>query len=88
MSLSTQQSTLSDLPLTPWVARQLISQAYYDQCCLSYGTVACATCPLADRIPRNDCNPPNECPTCAMRALCPCGNRALRARLLKESKAT
>ena len=79
------ESKLYTAPMTRTLADTLGFKAdYVRECCLHFGSAECHACPLANRIPRRDCNPPDECPTCPQRERCPCGNANLRARLLNE----
>ena len=52
--------------------------------CRMFGTLECLYCPLADLIPRSDCNPPHDCPDCPKRSACPCGDDKLRRYLLSH----
>ncbi len=67
-------------PMTQRHARKTFGVAFVRAgVCRRFGAAECHSCPLASRIPRADCNPPDECPTCPQRQQCPCGNADLRA---------
>jgi len=54
--------------------------------CIAFGSDTCLDCSLANRIPRRDCNPPEDCPACPAQERCPCGCRDYHMQLLKSQE--
>jgi hypothetical protein len=79
-------SDLSSQPLDDGITQQLRMGRYARNGCPMFGTTECTQCTLVCHLPRSDCDPPNECPSCEDRERCPCGNNVRRIQLLKDGE--
>lgn len=79
----TEGSDLASQPLDDRITKDLRMRRFAANGCPLFGTPECAHCTLVWYLPRSDCDPPNECPSCPEQKRCPCGSNAFRMKLLK-----
>lgn len=75
MATRNKSLKIRDASINPSMAKGLYMEQFIRTGgCAEFGAPACWNCERARCIPRDDCDPPDDCLTCPQRDRCPCGN--------------